>query len=177
MARPAGGVRAGRPAVSDATFDDYVRDRSVALQRFALLVTGNREDARDAVQDALVGLYPHWERVRAGGSVEAYVHRSIINAATSRWRRTRRTTPVDPILLNPAPSQDPTDAVADAQLAWSLCRELPVDQRAAVVLRFYQDRSYAEIARILDCPEATARSHVHRALARLRARLAGEDVR
>lgn len=50
-------------------------------------------------------------------------------------------------------------------------------QRAAVVLRFYEDLTYAEIGKVLGCPEATARSHVHRALAALRGRLSPGDVR
>ena len=71
-------------------FEDYVATRSVALQRFAYLVTRNAEDARDLVQDALLGLYPHWSRVSAAGNVDAYVKRSIVNAGISRWRRTGR---------------------------------------------------------------------------------------
>ena len=61
--------------------------------------------------------------------------------------------------------------MAAADEALRLCGELPPLQRAAVVLRFYEDRSFAEIGDILGCPEATARSHVHRALATLRTRL------
>lgn len=164
---------AGAAPGEPGTFDAYVRERSVALQRFAFLVTHDSEDARDAVQDALTGLYPRWERVRAGGNVDAYVRRSIVNASVSRWRRTRRTVPVE----SPEDwerTDDPgfADGLADADEAWRLCGELPVPQRAAVVLRFWEDRTYAEIAEVLGCTEATARSHVHRALARLRIRLA-----
>ena len=49
-----------------------------------------------------------------------------------------------------------------------LLEGLNPQQRAAVVLRFYEDMSFAEIGRVLGCPDATARSHVHRALASLR---------
>ena len=52
---------------------------------------------------------------------------------------------------------------------------LPPDQRTAVVLRFYEDLPFDEIAAILDCPSSTARSHVHRAVAALRARLTEEN--
>lgn len=156
-----------------ATFEDYVATRSPALLRFAYLVTRNREDAHDAVQDALLGLYPRWQQVAGRGGVDAYVRRSVVNAAVSRWRRTRRTSPVaDPTLGAKAPvTDDPADAIADADEALRLCAELPPTQRAVVVLRFYEDRSFAEIAQILGMPEATARSHVHRALTSLRGRL------
>ncbi len=162
------------------TFEHFVATRSVSLLRFAYLVTRNREDAHDAVQDALAGLFPRWAQVARRGGVDAYVRRSIVNAHVSRWRKVRRLVPVDePALLSRAPvAEDPAGRVVDAEEALRLCGELPPLQRAAVVLRFYEDRSFAEIADILGCQEPTARSHVHRALVALRARLAkeGEDA-
>ena len=154
------------------TFEDYVRERSVALQRFAYLVTRHPEDARDAVQDALIGLWPRFDDVRAQGDVDAYVHRSIVNASVSRWRKTRRSTPVEaPEDLPQAAASGFEDELADADAAWRLCATLPPDQRAAVVLRYWSGQSFAEIADVLGCAEATARSHVHRALTRLRTTL------
>lgn len=158
------------------TFEHYVATRSVSLLRFAYLVTRNRDDAHDAVQDALVGLYPRWRQVVGRGEVDAYVRRSIVNAHVSRWRKVHRLVPsADPAVLSRAPvGEDPAVGVAAADEALRLCGELPPLQRAAVVLRFYEDRSFGEIAEILGCPEATARSHVHRALVALRARLKKE---
>ncbi|MBK8459848.1 MAG: SigE family RNA polymerase sigma factor [Micropruina sp.] len=155
------------------TFESYVAERSVALQRFAYLVTHNVEDARDLVQEALIGLYPRWASVAATGTVEAYVRRSIVNAGISRWRKVRRLTSVaDPSELPWAPATaDPALAIADADEAWRLCATLPPIQRAAVVMRFYEELSFTEIAEVLQIPPSTARSHVHRALATLRARL------
>ena len=72
---------------------------------------------------------------------------------------------------------DHAGPVADAVVAWRLCADLPPVQRAAVVLRFWEDRNYVEIADALGCTEATARSHVHRALTKLRTRLAAGDLR
>lgn len=158
------------------TFESYVAERSVALQRFAYLVSHNSEDARDLVQDALIGLYPRWEIVAATGAVDAYVRRSIVNAGISRWRKLRRFTSVaDPADLPWAPATaDPALSVADADEAWRLCATLTPIQRAAVVMRFYEELSFAEIAEVLQIPASTARSHVHRALASLRARLTKE---
>ena len=172
------GVSVGEPAavVADAvvgTFDDYVSTRSASLLRFAYLVTRNADDAHDVVQDALIGLYPRWQQIAARGGVDAYVRRSIVNAHVSAWRKVRRLFPTeDPSVLSAAPVvPDASQAVADADQALRLCGELPPMQRAAVVLRFYEDRTFAEIAAILGCPEGTARSHVHRALLALRAKL------
>ena len=153
-------------------FEDYVAARSVALQRFAYLVARNAEDARDLVQEALMGLYPRWGGVSAGGNVDAYVKRSIVNASISRWRRTGREQVSDEL---PGSTPDHAAGVTDAELAWRLCETPPPVQRAAVVLRFYDDLDYADIAGILGCAEATARSHVHRALTRLRTQLIEEE--
>jgi len=67
--------------------------------------------------------------------------------------------------------------LSEHDTVWQLCATLPRKQRAAVVLCFYEDRTYAEIAEIaeiLACSEATVRSQVHRALAALRVRLESE---
>jgi RNA polymerase sigma-70 factor (sigma-E family) len=165
---------AARAAPADS-FEEYVRRRSDGLVRLACLVTRDWEEARDAVQDALISVYPRWSSLNEQGR-DAYVRRAVTNACLTRLRRLRRVRPVgDPELLAEAPvSDDHGSALADA--AWQLCAELPPVQRAAVVLRFYDDLSYADVARALGCPEATARSHIHRALKTLRGRsLAGDS--
>jgi RNA polymerase sigma-70 factor (sigma-E family) len=156
----------------ETSFSDWVAARGPALQRFSYLVTGSAADAPDLVQEALARAYPRWEQIAETGHAEAYVRRSIVNASVSGWRRTRRLVAVEDVeALAREHLPDPADALDDADHAWALCLSLPPAQRAAVVLRFYEDLSYAQIAVVLSCPEATARSHVHRALARLRERL------
>lgn len=157
-------------------FGRWVAARGGALQRFAYLVTGNAADAPDLVQDALAHALPRWDRLAAAGTAEAYVRRSIVNGSVSRWRKSRRLVSVEDVeVVAPRVSVEDADETTrrdDADAAWRLVRSLPAKQRAAVVLRFYEDLSFAQIALVLDCPEATARSHVHRALGRLREQLA-----
>jgi RNA polymerase sigma-70 factor (sigma-E family) len=150
-------------------FAEWVAARGGALQRFAYLTTGSADDAADLVQEALARIYPRWDGLAARGTVEAYVRRTIVNAAISRWRKDHRV--LTGSAAEPVPVDDSSQRQADSDHAWSLCAGLPPQQRAAVVLRFYEDLSFGEIARVLDCPESTARSHVHRALASLRVRL------
>jgi len=155
------------------SFTEFVRTRSDRLHDVAWLVTRDAEDAQDAVQDALAGLCRHWTRLPAGDEFEAYVHRTVVNACLGVIRRRPRSLAVaEPAGLRSAPvSPDGTAARAATDEVWRLCGELPPAQRLAVVLRFYEDLSYADVAAALGCREATARSHVHRAMARLRARL------
>lgn len=167
-----GGMTVHLMTANRSSFDQWLNDRGSALLSFAWLVTRNREDAKDALQDALIGLYPRWERFDDPDAAEAYLKRSIVNASVSNWRKTgKRLVPVaDPGLMQPS-MPDFTDALDEADMAWQLCEGLPPQQRACIVLRFREDCSFADIARILEIPEATARSHVHRALARLRTML------
>jgi len=162
--------------LDDRSFDSYVRARSDGLLRLAWLITRNWDDARDAIQDAFVSLYPRWSQLPTGARLESYVYRSAVNACL-RIIRSRKADPVaDPAGLREAPiSADPTVSVAESTGLWRLCGELPPLQRTAVVLRFYQDLSFAEVAAAMGCREATARSHVHRAIAALRTSLKEEQ--
>jgi RNA polymerase sigma-70 factor (sigma-E family) len=155
-------------------FESWVEARGAALLRFAYLVAGERTRAEEAVQEALISVWPRWRWILRRGDPEAYVRRSIVNAGTSSWRRfRRREVPVADPVDAPASSatNDPADELADQDAAWSLCASLPVKQRAAVVLRYYEGLSDAEIAAVLGCTAATVRSQIHRALAALRTRL------
>lgn len=155
---------------SDAEFAAFARARGDRMLQVAWLVTRHREDARDAVQDALLGLYRSRHRLTDGDALDAYVHRSVVNAALRVIGR-RPTAPlvdVDRLRLS---TPDASAAWLDRDAVWHLRRTRP-DATAAVVLRFFADLPFAEVADALGCAEATARSHVHRALATLRARLA-----
>ncbi|TDD54933.1 SigE family RNA polymerase sigma factor [Kribbella antibiotica] len=154
-------------------FDDWVAQRGAALLRFAYLVTRDHSRAEEAVQDALISAYPRWKKISRDGDPEAYVRRSIVNADISRWRKFfRRETVTDELFV--APSPDPALAHADADAVWVLCATLPTKQRAAVVLRYYEDLPDGDIAVILECSPATVRSQIHRALATLRATVTEE---
>lgn len=159
-------------------FESWVKASGGALLKFAYLITGDRERAADAVQDALVAACPRWQRIIAGGDPGAYLRRCVVNADTSRWRRfLRRETPMADV---PEPETvangDPAHRVTVEDTAWTLCSRLPTKQRAAVVLRFYEGRTDDEIAATLDCTVSTVRSQIHRALATLRGQLRAEEV-
>lgn len=166
--------RADRGAGTEPDFDAWVEARVPALLRFAYLVTGSQQAAEDAVQSALVNACEKWSHVSRRDDPDAYVRRMVVNAHISAWRRAgRRESPV--ALVRDSTVADPAHAVADQDAVRRMCATLPPQQRAAVVLRFYEDLEYAEIAAVLDVAEATARSHVHRALAALRRELGSPD--
>ncbi len=156
--------------VAGPSFDEWATARVPALLRFGYLVTGSTDAAEDAVQTALAQALASWDRVSGAGDPERYVRRMIANAHVSGWRAFgRRVSPVAEVRGGSEPDVSETLARHDA--VWRVCRALPERQRAAVVLRFYEDLDYPEIAATLDCAEATVRSYVHRALAALRSEL------
>ncbi len=160
-----------------ASFDAWALTHGPALLRFARVVTGNTHDAADAVQDALVAVYPRWRRLSSDGAQDSYARRVIVNRTISWWRRFGRRERLTEVTDAFAPAlPDHASLSSDAAAALALLACLPAQQRAAVTLRFYDDLAYAEIADILHCTENTARSHVHRALLRLREQLAESDL-
>lgn len=162
---------ADSPAMGDADdFDAWVTARAPSLLRFAYLMTGSQDAAEESLQTALAKACEQWARVRRMDDRDAYVRRMIVNAHVSWWRKfRRRESPVEQVWeQDRGHYSDVAGRVSEHDLVWRLCESLPAKQRASVVLRYYEDLSYQQIARLLDTPEATVRSHVHRALATLR---------
>lgn len=158
-------------ATAREEFRDYVTGRSGALLRTAYLLTGSHADAEDLLQTALAKTYLAWPRIRERHAVDAYVRRVMVNTRTSWWRRDRHLPTVaddDHVAGSPASGRDP---IADADLhdaLWSALAQLPRRQRAAVVLRYYEELSEAETAAALGVSVGTVKSTVSRGLAKLR---------
>ena len=150
----------------DADFAAYVQARQRRLVRFAYLLTGDAHEAEDLVQSALLKVYRRWHAVH--GSPDAYVRRAIVNEHNSSWRRpARRREVADSDLVsftNPAARPDAHD---DHELRGRIAA-LPKQQRAVIVLRYFEDLTEAQTAEVLGCSVGTVKSHTSRALAALR---------
>jgi RNA polymerase sigma-70 factor (sigma-E family) len=134
-----------------------------SLVRFARALVADPNRAEDLVHDAFVRAYSRHETLE---DAAAYLRATIINLARDGARRDalfRKRAPglVPPVISKSKQSEDRLD------LLGSIYR-LPVRQRAAIVLRFYEDRTEADIARILNCRPGTVKSLLSRALATLR---------
>lgn len=151
-------------------FTDFVRAYTPALVRTAYLLTGSRNAAEELVQDTLVRLYPKWDKVTGADVPLAYVRRSLSNNFVNDRRRAYvrhelTTEQLPDAAVEPAAIHR-TD---DRSQLWPLLNRLPDRQRAAIVLRYYEDLDDDEIAAILDCRPGTVRSLLSRGLATLRA--------
>lgn len=168
------------PRTDALSFDHWAHESGPALLRFAHLITGSGHDAADAVQDAQVAVYSRWRRLNQGddtGGPDAYARRVIVNGRISWWRKFGRREVIEAEVGSSAVAgSDPAQLATDATLARQVLTTLPRRQRAAMVLRYYDDLPFAEIAVILECTESTARSYVHRGLGTLRTALSPEDT-
>ena len=153
-------------------FDGFVATRWSALFHLArLLVGGDRHRAEDLLQEALVKLWFVWPKIEEEAP-EAYVRKVMARAAArSARRRWWGERPVEQ-LPDLADVGDVSASVAERTRLEAALVQLPPRQRAAVVLRYYQDLPDRQVAEVLGCPVGTARSHASRGVARLRRILA-----
>ena len=166
-----------------AAFAAFVGGRSGALQRTAYLLTGDRGRAEDLLQTTLLKVYLAWPRIDDLGAVEEYTRRTMVRTQVSFWRRAARRE----VVLADVPdrpttasgwstgqgSGSATSRIEDRDELWQALSTLGPRQRAVVVLRFYEDLTEAEIARVLGCSIGTVKSQLSRGLTRLQERLTG----
>jgi RNA polymerase sigma-70 factor (sigma-E family) len=140
---------------------------STALLRMAVMLTGNRADAEDLLQAALVKTYRSWSKINDRAALDAYVRRAMVNTHISWWRRRR----LDEYPTDELPDQVVADHARESDMAEVVRRaldRLPQRMRAAVMLRYFEDMTEPEIAATLGISLGTVKSTVSRAVARLR---------
>jgi RNA polymerase sigma-70 factor (sigma-E family) len=150
-------------AATAEVFDTFVRARHAALLRYGTVLTGDPHRAADLVQDALERTGLAWSRVQRQGDPEGYVRRVMANRNISQWRRLRRERLVETTPEQPYEDRHPDDVM------WDVLAQLPRRQRTVLVLRYYEDLSEAEIARILGVAPGTVKSQASKGIAALRA--------
>jgi RNA polymerase sigma-70 factor (ECF subfamily) len=155
-------------------FAELFRRHRDRLWAVALRTLSDREEAADALQEAMVSAFRRAGGFRGEAAVTTWLHRIVVNACLDRVRR-RRPLPVDPL---PGAGEDPTGlrlpevpdgsdaAVTSLDVAAALGR-LPVDQRAAIVLVDLEGYSVADAAAVLGVPVGTVKSRCARGRARL----------
>ena len=162
---------AGEPSAV-GTWDDFAPlydEHHERLYRIALLLTnGSTATAEDAVAETFVRVYRVW----ADGRVEnffPYARRALVNQVMGTYRSEQvaaRHAAVQAGDLRGELAVE--DSVVDASSTFELLGQLPPRQRTAVVLRYYEDLSYEQIAEAMDVTVGTAKAHVSLGLQRLR---------
>lgn len=155
------------PQVGEALgFERFVTERGRDLLRAAWLLTGDKQHAEDLVQTALAKSYGKYDELGNDHKFEAYARTTIYRTFVSWWRRMswRAEKPTESV--GELPTGDGVSALrVDLLRAMA---DLPRTQRAVLALRYFEDRTTAEVAELLGMPEGTVKSHAHRACAALR---------
>lgn len=165
------------PGMVDAVrYEQYVAQSRQRLFRFAVVLCADPVLAEDILTDVLGRAYERWSQVGAADNVHAYVRRMVVNEYVSWQRRRARAAPYADLsdLVGSVPDHGNAHAER-AALVKDLGR-LPRQQRAAIVLRFYEALSDEEIAAVLGCRVGTVRSNISRGLATLRVTMATQPV-
>lgn len=157
------GMEVAIVATADEAIDDVYRKHHVRVVRLAFLLTGDAGIAEEVAQEAFVRLWRSWDRLRDRAAAGAYLRTTVVNLSTSFLRR--RTLELrhrvrrieDAVLVDPSVRIDVLRAIA----------RLPARQRACVALRYYEDLSESETAKVLGISVGAVKSQTHKALRRL----------
>jgi RNA polymerase sigma-70 factor (sigma-E family) len=151
---------------TDEDFRGFFAQHYERLCRLGFLLTGDPAQAEELAQDALVRTWRRWRLLGRPDNPETYArkvlvnrHRSLLRRALVEARYRYRDRP------NESYSHEQRE---DAIVLWAATHRLPLRQRAVLVLRYYEDLSEAEIARVLGMPVGTVKTLARRGLARLR---------
>lgn len=148
---------------------------SRALFRSAMLFTGDRSDAEDLLQTALLRTLRRWEAIT--GPPAAYTFTVLVNLSRDRHRNERRRVPVIPHHdVSDRPGADEIERLIERQAITHAAWQLPVSQREVLACRFVMDLTVTETARALRLPEGTVKSYTARALGRMRELLSDQPA-
>lgn len=155
-------------------FQAFLEEHRALVYRFLAASVGPNE-ADDCFQETFLSALRAYPKLRSAENLRGWVltiaRRKAVDASRARGRRPK---PWGDVALDSAPAHhDPDPADLDDPL-WRAVRNLPPNQRAAVVHRIVLDRSYAEVSAALGGSEEAARANVHQALKKLRERVGGE---
>lgn len=156
--------------MDNADFEAFAARELDSLLRYATLLTGDRELARDLVQDVMVKVFRRWSLVEAADNQRAYTRTMVTRTFLSGRRRWAVRHVLLPIgdLPEGEPAGDHAERIADREAVWQQLAGLPRQQRSVLVLRYYERLTDAEIADVLGCSAVTVRGYASRALSSLR---------
>jgi RNA polymerase sigma factor (sigma-70 family) len=161
-------VEAARVDEAKGRLAELYLAHAAGATKLAYLLTGDRELARDLAQDAFVKVTARFAHLRAPEAFEAYLRSAVVNLAKNHFRRSRLERAFLASRERTASEIDPTAALDSRDELWRLLNRLPYRQRAAIVLRHYEDLPEAQVADLLRCSVHAVNALVGRGLRTLR---------
>jgi len=172
-------LRAAGPGVgmtAEEVVDVLFRRHYAAMLRVAVAMLGSRDGAEDAVQDAFVSLFRHWDRLRDPAAAETYLRSAVLNRCRSGIRDRIRNRNLAELHVVPPPAEGSDQAVTvhqDNQRLAQALRQLPQRQREVVACRYLFELTVAETAETLGISDGAVKRHAHRGLRSLHTVLEG----
>lgn len=151
--------------------ETLVAERGDALVNYAYFVSGNRDDAADLVQDALVKTFGRLRNGFTVASAEAYVRRTILNSYLDGGRRVTRWRKIAHLQAQPEIEESTAEATGERIDLHAELQRLSPRERACIVLRYYDDLAVSDIASTLELSPGTVKRYLSDGLAKLGARL------
>jgi RNA polymerase sigma-70 factor (ECF subfamily) len=169
-------VERAREGDHDA-FADLARLALGRLHPTARLITGDRESAQDAVQEALIRAWRDLPALRDPDRFDAWLNRLLVRACYDEIRRRRRRQSVEGMAMSEhqVSHEDGTDSAAERDRLARAFERIGPEHRAVIVLHLYLGHPIREVSEALAIPEGTAKSRLHRGLRELRAALAANE--
>lgn len=159
-------------AAKRALFEQVHTQYRTLLESVIWRLTGDRDRFAEAYQNAMLALWRHIDKL-GQGQPGGYIYRIALSAANKTWRsRPAKGSDISGPVM--AQSQGPEDDLIREESYHQLRRHilaLPEKQAQAVAMRYLQSKSYAQMARELQCSESAVRAQVSRALTRLRKKM------
>lgn len=150
------------------SFREFMTAHQQSLMRTAYLLTGDAHLAEDLLQSVLLKMLGRWHKSAHVASPQAYARKALVNQYIS-WRRRLVRTAELPSAEPPERSHSSEESTIVRLAMRQALAQLPPKQRAVIVLRYYEDLTEHETAKLLNCSIGTVKSQAHDALARLRA--------
>jgi RNA polymerase sigma-70 factor, ECF subfamily len=159
-----------------AAFHALVDRHAAELMRLAVSLSATRADAEDVLQETFIGAYQGLRRFDGRASVKTWLKRILVRQAARQWNRSKRSRnalPIEAADTAPAPRDTGGGAVkVDKRIdVAAVVRTLAPEHREVIVMREFDQMSYAQIAELLQVPIGTVESRLHRARADLRLKL------
>jgi RNA polymerase sigma-70 factor (ECF subfamily) len=153
---------------AEDSFSQVVRQRGMQLLRIAYRILGNWADAEDVAQEVFLRLHRHGLKFRNDAALGTWLYRVTVNACIDRKRRIRQTDELPESYATNASAETELLRREHKRLLMSALANLPIKERAAVVLREIEGLTTIEVAAILGSTEGTVRSQVSKAITKLR---------
>ena len=163
-------------STGESDFRGWVAEGRAGLRRTAYLLCGDWYLADDLVQETLARMFSVWERVTRGGSPDAYARKVLMNLALDHRRRPSRREVAAAVLPERVSPEEATYVDGDGPAVIAALQDVPAGQRAVLVLRYWEDRSIEETARLLGTSEGNVKSQSSRGLTALRSALAERGI-